>query len=64
MDDAELTITKPPPGRAGGAAATCRSARGETEPLVALIVDNAALGALLYRRGTNATARIQAGGEG
>jgi hypothetical protein len=55
--DAELTITKRPPGRAGRAAASYRSARAEIEPLVAL-------GALLYRHGTNARARIQEGGEG
>lgn len=62
--DAELTITKRPPGRAGRAAASYRSARAEIEPLVALLVDLAALGALLYRHASNARARIQEGGEG
>ena len=60
--DAELTITMRPPGRAGRAAARYRRARAEIEPLVALIVDLAALGALLHRHGTNARARTQAGG--
>ena len=62
--DAEATIAKRPPGRIGRAAARYRSARAEIEPLVALLVDLAALGALLYRHGTNARARIQEGGEG
>ena len=61
--DAELTITKRPPGRAGRAAASYRSARAEIEPLVALVVDLAALGALLYRHASNARKRTQAGGE-
>jgi hypothetical protein len=62
--DAELTITKRPLGRAGRAAARYRTTRAETEPLVALLVDLAALGALLYRHGTNAWTRTQTGGEG
>lgn len=62
--DAELTITTRPPGRTGRAVASYRSARAEIEPLVALPIDLAALGALLYRHGTNARARIQEGGEG
>ena len=62
--DAELTVTKRPPGRAGRAAASYRSARAEIEPLVALLVDLAALGALLYRYGSNARTRTRTGGEG
>lgn len=61
---AELTIIKRPPERIGRASARYRSARAEIEPLVALIVDLAALGALLYRHGSDARARTQGGGEG
>ena len=60
--DAELTVTKRPPGRAGRAAARYRSARAEIEPLVALLVDLAALGTLLHRHRTNARARTRTGG--
>jgi hypothetical protein len=62
--DTDSTITKRPPGRAGRAADRYRSARAEIEPLVALLVDLAALGALLYRHGTSGRARTTAGGEG
>jgi len=62
--DTELTITKRPPGRVGLAAARYRTTRAEIEPLVALLVDLAALGALLYRHGTSGRARTTAGGEG
>ena len=62
--DAELTIIKRPPGRVGRAAARYRSARAEIEPLVALIVDLAALGALLHRHGSDARTRTRTGGEG
>ena len=61
--EAELTMAGRPLGRVGRAAAHYRSARAEIEPLVALLVDLAALRALLYRHGTNARARTQAGGE-
>ena len=59
--DAELTVAQRPLGRAGRAAARYRSARAEIEPLVALLVDLAALGALLYRHGTNARKRTRTG---
>ena len=61
--DAVLTITKRPPGRVGRAAARFRSARAEIEPLVGLIIDLAALGALLCRHHTNTRARTRTGGE-
>ena len=62
--DAALTMAQWPLGRAGHAAARNRTARAEIEPLVALLADLAALGALLFRHGTNARTRTQAGGDG
>jgi hypothetical protein len=45
--DAELTVTRRPPGRVARAATGYRIARADIEPLVALVVGFAGLGALL-----------------
>lgn len=61
--DAKLSTAQRTLGRAGRAAVRYRTARTEIEPLAALVVDLAALSAMVYRHGAHAMARTWRGGE-